>query len=48
MQSSAVASHRIINRKYQNLDQCHQQLKALVSEGEALRIVVEAYGQWMQ
>jgi hypothetical protein len=48
MQSSAVASHRIINRKYQNLDQCHQQLKALVSEEEALCIVVEAYGQWME
>ena len=48
MQVSAVASHRIINRKYQNLDQCHQQLKALVSEEEALRIVVEAYGQWME
>jgi hypothetical protein len=48
MQSSAVASHRMINRKYQNLDQCHQQLKALVSGEEALCIVVEAYGQWME
>ena len=48
MQSSAVASHRTINRKYQNLDQCHQQLRALVGEGEALHIVVEAYGQWME
>jgi len=48
VQSSAVASHRIISRKYQNLDHCHQQLRALVSEGEALRIVVEAYGQWMK
>jgi hypothetical protein len=48
MQSSAVASHRTINRKYQNLNQCHQQLKTLVSEEEALRIVVEAYGQWMK
>jgi len=48
MQTAAVASHRIISRKYQNLDQCHQQLKALVSEEEALRIVVDAYGQWMK
>ena len=48
MQVSAVASHRVINRKYQNLDHCHQQLKALVSEEEALRIVVDAYGQWME
>ncbi len=48
MQTSVVASHRIINRKYQNLDQCHQQLKALVSEEEALRIVVDTYGQWMK
>ena len=47
-QVSAVASHRIISRKYQNLDHCHQQLKALVSEEEALHIVVEAYGQWME
>ena len=48
MQSSAVASHRTINRKYQNLNQCHQQLKALVSEEEALCIVVEAYSEWME
>jgi len=48
MQVSAVASHRIINRKFQNLDQCHQQLRAFVSEEEALCIVVEAYGQWME
>jgi hypothetical protein len=48
VQSSAVDSHRTIKRKYQNLDQCHQQLKALVSEEEALRIVVDAYGQWMK
>lgn len=48
MQSSAVAPHRIINRKYQSLDHCHQQLKALVSEEEALCIVLEAYGQWME
>jgi hypothetical protein len=48
MQVSAVASHRVINRKYQNLDHCHQQLRALVSEEEALRIVVDAYGQWMK
>jgi hypothetical protein len=48
MQSSAMASHRVISRKYQNLDRCHQQLKALVSEDEALCIVVEAYGQWME
>ena len=48
IQSSAVASHRTINRKYQNLDQCHQQLKTLVREEDALRIVVEAYGQWME
>ena len=48
MQTAAVASHRIISRKYQNLDQCHQQLKMLVSEEEALRIVVDAYGQWME
>jgi hypothetical protein len=48
MQTAAVASHRIINRKYQNLDHCHQQLKMLVNEEEALRIVVDAYGQWME
>ena len=48
MQSSAVASHSIISRKYQNLDQCHQQLRTLVSEEETLHIVVEAYGQWME
>ena len=48
MQSSAVASHCTISRKYQNLDQCHQQLRALVSEEEALCIVVEAYGEWME
>ena len=47
-QSSAVASHRIISRKYHNLDHCHQQLKRLVSEDEALCIVVEAYGQWVE
>jgi hypothetical protein len=47
-QSSALATHSIINRKYQNLDHCHQQLRALVSEEEALRIVVEAHGQWME
>jgi hypothetical protein len=48
MQSSVMASHRVISRKYQNLDQCHQQLRALVSEGEALHIVVDVYGQWMK
>ena len=48
MQSSAVASHQVINGKYQSLDRCHQQLRALVSEEEASCIVVEAYGQWME
>ena len=48
MQTSVVASHRIINRKYQHLDHCHQQLKALVSEEEALCIVVDTYGLWMK
>ena len=48
MRTAAVASHSIISRKYQNLDHCHQQLKMIVSEEEALHIVVGAYGQWME
>lgn len=45
MQASAVASHRVISRKYQNLDRCHLQLKELVSEEEALSIMIDTYNQ---
>lgn len=48
LEFSAVASHQVINRKYQHLDQCHEALKALVSEEEAVSIVVDAYNEWVK
>jgi len=45
MQFSVLASHRAINRRYLNLDQCRDQLKTLVGEEQATSIVVDIYNQ---
>ncbi len=47
MQCSVVASHRTINRRYRNLEKCHEQLTTLVSEEEAVNLVVDIYNQWV-
>jgi hypothetical protein len=48
MQFTAVASHRTINGRYRNLEQYHQQLKELVSEEEAVDILVGIYNEWVK
>ena len=48
MQFSAVASHCMINRRYRNLEKYHHQLKTLVSEEQAVNIVVDIYNQWVK
>ncbi len=45
MDFSAVASHRVIDRRYRNLDQYRDQLKSLVGEDQATGIVVDIYNQ---
>jgi hypothetical protein len=48
MRFSVVASHSTINGRYRNLDTCHQQLTALMSEEEAVNLVVDIYNQWVK
>lgn len=48
MRYSAVASHRAINRRYRNLDSCHEQLKTLVGEEQAVSIVCDIYNKWVR
>lgn len=45
MDFSAVASHRVIDRRYRNLDQYRDQLKSLVGDDQATSIVVDIYNQ---
>jgi hypothetical protein len=45
MDFSVVASHRVIDRRYRNLDQYRDQLKSLVGEDQATGIVVDIYNQ---
>ena len=45
MHFSAFASHRVIDRRYRNLDQYRDQLKTLVGEDQATDIVVDIYNQ---
>jgi len=47
MDFSAVASHRVIDRRYRNLDQYCDQLKSLVGEHQATSIVVDIYNQFV-
>jgi hypothetical protein len=45
MDFSVVASHRVIDRRYRNLDQYCDQLKSLVGDDQATGIVVDIYNQ---
>lgn len=45
---SAVASHRSISHRYENLDQHREQLSALVGEQEATKIVVDIYNEQVE
>jgi len=45
MHFSAFASHRVITRRYRNLDRCRDKLKSLVGEEQATSIVVDTYNQ---
>jgi hypothetical protein len=38
-----TASHEIINAKFQRLDACHQELRAIVGENEATSTIVAIY-----
>ncbi len=45
MQFSVLASHRVIDRRYRNLDQYRDQLKSLAGDDQATSIVVDIYNQ---
>jgi hypothetical protein len=42
---SIVAKHSIISCKYQALDVCHERLKSLVGENEAVEIICTTYNK---
>jgi hypothetical protein len=42
---SSVASHCSIDARYRNLEWCHDQLKPLVGEKQAIAFIVDIYNQ---
>lgn len=45
---SAVASHKSITRRYENLERYHEHLRTLVGEQEATTIMVGIYNEQVQ